>query len=325
MLLKNHQIMSSQNFDDARAFWAEMIPGDTISLLGKKQEIDAEINGLTLGDLSLVYANFGDCDVHIQSSESESNSLYLLLPMHGTGHCKHLGQEFELSTDQGLIRDMRRPLSATELQFATLGVSIPIDKLERHYRLMVENTASQIKLDFDCRLDLGSEAGRHLRNTMTFIANSFDGVMDGSGNAKIVDQFQDFLLTNTLLSLPNFNADIDRQLAKTVAVPHYVKRARDYIQAHADQSITIETLVEHAGCSYRTLQRAFGNVYDMAPMTYLKTVRLERAHEDLMNASHGETITDIATRWGFTHLSRFAKSYVKQYGVLPSETLRHRD
>jgi AraC-like DNA-binding protein len=58
------------------------------------------------------------------------------------------------------------------------------------------------------------------------------------------------------------------------------------------------------------------------PMEFLRRVRLERAHRDLL---HGEgTVTDIALRWGFPHLSRFARAYRAQYGVLPSETRRAR-
>lgn len=301
-----------------------MIPSDTISLLGKRQEIDARVNGLAVGELNLAWANFGDCDVHFDCTESEDQSLYLLLPLGGTGHCKHLGQEFSLSTDMGLIRDMRRPLSATELKFTTLGLSIPIDKLERHCRTLVDRTASQFKLDFDCKLDLRSDSGHHLLRTLTFIASSFDDALQDMTNTKLIDQFQDFLLTNVLLSLPNFSEDLDRQSVQVAAVPHYLKRARDYIHAHADTSVTIEKLVEHADCSYRTLQRVFADAYEMTPMAYLRMVRLERAHEDLKNAEKGETISDIAMRWGFPHQSRFAQIYAKHYGVLPYETLRLR-
>lgn len=33
------------------------------------------------------------------------------------------------------------------------------------------------------------------------------------------------------------------------------------------------------------------------------------------------TVSDIAKKWGFTHLGRFAKEYKALFGVLPSETL----
>lgn len=60
----------------------------------------------------------------------------------------------------------------------------------------------------------------------------------------------------------------------------------------------------------------------MSPMTYLQDVRLARAHAALVEAEPGEvTTTEVAYRWGFTHLGRFAAGYRKKYGVAPSQTL----
>ena len=41
-------------------------------------------------------------------------------------------------------------------------------------------------------------------------------------------------------------------------------------------------------------------------------------------AATGEatTVTDVAVRWGFTHTGRFASSFRRKYGLLPSEVLR---
>lgn len=55
-------------------------------------------------------------------------------------------------------------------------------------------------------------------------------------------------------------------------------------------------------------------------MAHLRGVRLARAHEDL---GSGEwTVAEVANRWGFGHLSRFAAAYRNEYGVSPSTTLR---
>ncbi|WP_207954623.1 helix-turn-helix domain-containing protein [Saccharopolyspora elongata] len=36
-----------------------------------------------------------------------------------------------------------------------------------------------------------------------------------------------------------------------------------------------------------------------------------------------DSVSDVAHRWGFTHLGRFASSYRKRFGVHPSQTLRN--
>ncbi|WP_278258467.1 helix-turn-helix domain-containing protein [Nocardioides convexus] len=46
-------------------------------------------------------------------------------------------------------------------------------------------------------------------------------------------------------------------------------------------------------------------------------------HADLLAGRVG-TVGEAASRWGFTHLGRFAAAYRGRYGVAPSDTLRAR-
>jgi AraC-like DNA-binding protein len=58
-------------------------------------------------------------------------------------------------------------------------------------------------------------------------------------------------------------------------------------------------------------------------MAYLRSVRLAHAHADLVRiADTGSqtTVTEVALRWGFTHLGRFAALYRQTYGRPPSST-----
>ncbi|WP_264933621.1 helix-turn-helix domain-containing protein [Streptomyces sp. A012304] len=54
-------------------------------------------------------------------------------------------------------------------------------------------------------------------------------------------------------------------------------------------------------------------------MTYLRNVRLGRVHAELLTGATG--VTEVAGRWGFTHLSRFSAAYRRRFGAAPSETL----
>ena len=57
-------------------------------------------------------------------------------------------------------------------------------------------------------------------------------------------------------------------------------------------------------------------------MEYLRRVRLEAAHRDLLAADLASTtITTVAYRWGFPSSSRFAAWYRHAYGVTPGYTL----
>jgi AraC-like DNA-binding protein len=54
-------------------------------------------------------------------------------------------------------------------------------------------------------------------------------------------------------------------------------------------------------------------------MGYLRRVRLVRAHDEL-HRDGTVGVAEVAFRWGFTHLGRFAAEYAKKYGDLPSHT-----
>jgi AraC-like DNA-binding protein len=58
-------------------------------------------------------------------------------------------------------------------------------------------------------------------------------------------------------------------------------------------------------------------------MAYLRNERLLLVYDELLRATPAtETVADVASRWGFQHLSHFATHYKKKFGVLPSDTLR---
>jgi AraC-like DNA-binding protein len=58
-------------------------------------------------------------------------------------------------------------------------------------------------------------------------------------------------------------------------------------------------------------------------MRFLRSVRLHRAHRDLL-AGHAAAVTvaDVARGCGFGHAGRFAAAYQREYQETPAATLR---
>jgi AraC-like DNA-binding protein len=54
-------------------------------------------------------------------------------------------------------------------------------------------------------------------------------------------------------------------------------------------------------------------------MTYLRTVRLERVRQDLLNDATLSSVTAAALRWGFAHLGRFSVEYRRAFGECPGK------
>lgn len=101
-----------------------------------------------------------------------------------------------------------------------------------------------------------------------------------------------------------------------------LRRAVELIESAPEEALTLETIALYAGVGGRALQLAFRRELGTTPLQYLKQVRLDRARRALQAADHSEhCVADIARRFGFSHLGRFAADYAKQHGQLPSQTL----
>ena len=105
--------------------------------------------------------------------------------------------------------------------------------------------------------------------------------------------------------------------------PRTVSRAIDAMEADPAYPFTAVALARATAVSVRTLQDGFRRYVGMAPMTYLRHLRLARVHEELrLGDPRSATVAEVASRWGFGHLGRFAAAYRAKYGVAPSVTLR---
>lgn len=107
--------------------------------------------------------------------------------------------------------------------------------------------------------------------------------------------------------------------------PRHVRRAEDYLRAHLDQPLSLSDIAQAAGCSVRALNAGFRQFRQTTPMQQLKQLRLHAVRAELQQADAPQaSISDIALRWGFAHLGRFASDYRQQFGERPSDTLRQR-
>jgi AraC-like DNA-binding protein len=116
---------------------------------------------------------------------------------------------------------------------------------------------------------------------------------------------------------------VDADAASDTTTPRTVRRAVAFFDEHLAESITVADAARAAGVSVRALELGFREHLGRTPREHLRLARLAAARSALAAADpFGETVQSIARRWGFAHLSRFAQEYRRQYGELPSATLR---
>jgi AraC family ethanolamine operon transcriptional activator len=100
------------------------------------------------------------------------------------------------------------------------------------------------------------------------------------------------------------------------------REAEEYLRGHAERPLVLQELCQVLRTSARTLELGFHEVYGMSLKAYLQALRFNGARRDLI-AGEPRTVSvkEVALRWGFLHLGRFAVNYRRWFGESPSTTL----
>ena len=91
--------------------------------------------------------------------------------------------------------------------------------------------------------------------------------------------------------------------------------------ANLDKPTRIPDLSRAVGVEPRQLRRACQAILGVTPVGYLHTLRLSEVRRALSTQDGAaSTITEVASRFGFHELGRFAAAYRAAFGEHPSET-----
>jgi AraC-like DNA-binding protein len=116
---------------------------------------------------------------------------------------------------------------------------------------------------------------------------------------------------------------ISRHLNRTerTAIPFRELRAPiDYICQNFAGSISVESLASACNISVSALERRFKKHLGKTPRQYLNEVRLDNAHQMLLETR--KPIGTIALETGFADHSHFSRAFARHYGVTPRQARR---
>jgi AraC family transcriptional regulator len=97
--------------------------------------------------------------------------------------------------------------------------------------------------------------------------------------------------------------------------PHHLRKILDYIEAHLDQEIRLETLAQLLKMSQFHFSRLFKQSIGLSPYRYLIQQRIERAKSLLSHTD--QSIVDIALSCGFNSHSHLSKQFRQVTGITP--------
>ncbi|MGW4244760.1 AraC family transcriptional regulator [Nocardia sp. NPDC004722] len=290
-------------------------------VLGRGEQFGMSIEAMQLGAILV-----GDCrfDADIRMDFAELRRFYHLnIPLTGQLSSKNLGNDIEATPQRAVLYgptgDVQ--LSHWSARSRILCIKIRRDALESELeRLLQRPIRGPIPLAPS--MDLTRGYGRVVRDLACLLAGQI-GEPEPLARQEIIGEPLWHSMLAHLLAAADHRDHEELLRPGPPCRPPAVARVVEAMRAAPEYPFTAADLAETAGVSIRTLQAAFRTHLDCSPIAYLRELRLERAHAELAASDPAHTsVADIAYRWGFTHLSRFAHAYGRRYGVLPSETLR---
>ena len=207
-----------------------------------------------------------------------------------------------------------------DLGLGTLTVEAEL--VEDHARALTGRT--DFRLEFTGHHPLTEAHRKYWQATAGHVVEHVMVNQVAAASPLLLEQSLRGLATAVLQTFPNSFLEHGEDPHPSAQVhPAALRRAIAYIETHLAEPIGLPEIAAAARLSPRGLQAAFRRHLDTTPMAYLRTVRIDAAHTDLLTAaSRGDTVTAVAARWGFAHPSRFAAAYRAQYGEAPGDTMR---
>ncbi|PTL77307.1 AraC family transcriptional regulator [Vitiosangium sp. GDMCC 1.1324] len=236
--------------------------------------------------------------------------------LRGNVHGIHANEPYVLEPERlSAVLSPERPVTL-ESSPAYQGRSVVIERatLESHFTAL---TGRELRgpLVFDVALDLTSVAG--VGSILKLFA---EGLELPSISSFLVASLRDALLT-ALLTGTRHSASSLLEAPPRRAAPASVRRAEEFIQAHAGEPISLADIVAAAGVPERSLRAAFIAARGMPPGAFLRRRRFEIARQTLLAGAPGTTVAGVVASLGFVSGGRFSVEYKKLFAESPSDTL----
>lgn len=277
--------------------------------------------------------SIGHCSLHRGSSSalsyrvSESDEFHFVILQSGAVRFSGDRREEEAATAQrkGLLLG---PHSAGNCGVAvdSTGISmITTERAIRQYgeRLLGNDRPIELAAAGVTSLDLSEPIAATLGRNVIGVFHEMQALGRSGLSNLAMTNFDEILLGLAAVAASSTVREFVREKPRSPG-SSIVRKAREYIHAHAGDPISFSDLAARIGIGLRALQLAFRRELGCSPREYLITCRLEVARGRLMSSNEGSTVTQIALECGFTDLAFFARKYREQFGERPSETLRRR-
>lgn len=184
---------------------------------------------------------------------------------------------------------------------------------------------AQLPVRFTGYEPVSAQAGQQWKATCAYLREQLLTDPEAAATPLVAASAARLLVATALATFPNNALTDPTTQDRYDGSPATLSRAIAFIDEHAHDDIALADIAAAAGVTIRAVQLAFRRHLDTTPSRYLRRVRLDHAHSQLVSGDpERDTVTAVAYRWGFASSSRFAAYYRTAYGVSPSSTLHTR-
>jgi AraC-like DNA-binding protein len=276
----------------------------------------AKGNIAQLSGIGLVY---GASSLGVSVDYPEADRFRLLTAVTGKGEATIAGKTIAIDTHRSCIVSPGQPTClATEAGHSWFNLRIDPGAFEQKLAYLL-GARPNGKLEFSPAVDRDHPQVQNLWRLVRFFSGQLDAASEALPRLVLRELEQAILVAFLYANRHTFSHLLDRDASDTV--PSHVRRAEEYIEAHWDQAITIESLVEVTGVGARAIFRAFQQNRGYSPMVFARTVRLRHARSMLSAPEPETSVTTVAFACGFGNLGHFARDYREAFGERPSATL----
>lgn len=320
-VLRRYDVLKSAGLDEFRATVARFLTPHRLVPTGREgSRMRGSVAVAPLGALSLVYGSHSGAELDVALTE-QVDYYDVNLSWEGRNRITCGADEVIVDAETaGIISPRMRATMRLSDSYRQLHVRIERHALERHLEeLLGRPVVAPVR--FHQAMDLRIPAAATWARSVRLLVDDLETLDGLAAQPGAETAWTSFLMTGLLFSQPhNYTEQLTRQRA--ALRPGGLRRAMDLIEEAPEGDLSVERLALAAGMSPRSLQRQFREYVGVAPREYVLQVRLARVHDDLRIARPGTvTVADVALRWGFRHVPRFAAAYRLRYGELPSATL----
>lgn len=280
---------------------------------------DLRLDATRVGSVTVARMSFGG-DVRLTTAEAAQ--YHVNLPLAGRAVSRMArGPATVAGPGQGAAFVPGHPGDVAWLESCSqLCLMIPKDSLEVELEQLT-GTAVRAPIALEPAMDLSSPMAGAWRESLKVVLSEFETGPGLASHPVAGKQLERVIIEGLLLGHRHNYSGLLLEVG-TRPSSRTIRQAQAFLEDQPEAHWTTVRLAARVHVSVRTLQHAFASDLGVAPMAYLRQVRLRRAHEALVRSSPDRTtVAAVAAGLGFTHLGRFAAAYRTMYGENPSKTL----